>query len=136
MADRPSSYRWLEEAALTALPALQRGIVTRIPTALCPVIGFQAGDPVGYGLGVIDSELIGVFGLYVAPTARKSGLGRAMLRRIFQWAEIRGAARAYLQVEANNDPALRLHRGIGLTESYTYWYRVRGNHRSGRSYLY
>ena len=82
----------------------------------------------GYGLGVIDSELIGIFGLYVAPTARRSRLGKAMLRRIFQWAGMRRARQAYLQVEANNDPALRLYRGMGLTESYPYWYRVRGKH--------
>ena len=72
----------------------------------------------GYGLGVINSELVGVFSLYVAPTARRSGLGRAMLRRIFQWAEMHGSGRTYLQVEANNGPALRLHRGMGLIESY------------------
>ncbi len=109
-----SLAEWLDAYARLRAPTveqmtLQRGIVTRIPTALFPVIGFQAGDPVGYGLGVIDSKLIGVFGLHVTPTARKSGLGKAMLRRIFQWTEIRGAGRAYLQVEANNDPALRLH---------------------------
>lgn len=108
--------------------ALQRGIVTRMPTPLCSVLGFQGDDPVGYGLGVIDSELIGIFGLYVAPTARRSGLGKAMVRWILQWAQSRGATKAYLQVEADNDPALRLYRGMGLTESYSYWYRVQGDH--------
>ena len=106
----------------------QRGykIIDRSLVMLGP-LNAQAGDPVGYGLGVIDSELIGIFGLYVAPTARRSGLGKGMLRRIFQWAEMHGAGRAYLQVEANSDPALRLHQGMGLTEFYTYWYRVHGN---------
>jgi len=93
-----SLLEWLDAYARLRTPyaeqlALQRGIVTKIPTSLCPVLGFQAGDPVGYGLGVIDSELIGIFGLYVVPTTRRSGLGKAMLRRIFQWAETHGASR-------------------------------------------
>ena len=112
------SYQRLEEAALTPWPALKRGIVTRIPMAVCQVLGFREGDLAGHGLGVINSELVGVCSLYVAPTARRSGLGKAMLRRIFRWAEMRGSGRAYLQVEANNGPALRLHQGMGLTESY------------------
>jgi len=128
-----SLLEWLDAYTRLRAPsveqlALQRGIVTRMPTPLCSVLGFQEGAPVGYGLGVIDSELIGIFGLYVAPTARRSGLGKAMLRWVYQWAQSREATKAYLQVEADNDPALRLYRGMGLIESYSYWYRVQGNH--------
>ncbi len=127
-----SLLEWLEGYARLCSPtveqlALQRGIVTRIPTPLCLALGFQGGDPVGYVLGVLDSELVGIFGLYVAPTARGSGLGKAMLQWVLRWARLRGATKAYLQVEAKNDPAIRLYCGMGLAEAYPYWYRVQGN---------
>lgn len=128
-----SLLEWLDAYARLRVPAVEqlallRGIVTKIPTSLCPVLGFQAGDPVGYGLGVIDSELVGIFGLYVTSAIRRSGLGVTMLRRIFQWAGMRGAKQGYLQVEADNSPAIKMYRGIGWSESYPYWYRVQGNH--------
>ncbi len=136
-----SLLEWLDAYVRLRTPsaeqlALQRRIVMKIPTALCPVLGFQAGDPVGYGLGVLDSELVGIFGLYVAPAIRRSGLGETMLLTILQWARMRGAKQGYLQVEADNAPAIKLYRGIGWSESYPYWYRVRGNHRLDHSYLH
>ena len=36
----------------------------------------------------------------------------------------RGARLAFLQVMANNEPALALQRKYGFSESYRYWYRV------------
>ena len=128
-----SLLEWLDVYARLRAPAVEqlallRGIVTKIPTSLCPVLGFRGGNLMGYGLGVLDSELVGIFGLYVVPAVRRSGLGKTMLRRIFQWAGMRGAKQGYLQVEADNAPAIRLYQGIGWSESYPYWYRVQENH--------
>ncbi|MFC2105964.1 GNAT family N-acetyltransferase [Candidatus Bipolaricaulota bacterium] len=128
-----SLLEWLDAYDRLRAPAVEqlallRGIVTKIPTSLCPVLGFQRGNLVGYGLGVLDSELIGILGLYVAPAVRRSGVGETMLLTILQWARMRGAKQGYLQVEADNAPAIKLYRGIGWSESYPYWYRVQGNH--------
>jgi ribosomal protein S18 acetylase RimI-like enzyme len=40
-----------------------------------------------------------------------------------KWARLRGAREAWLQVEADNEPALGLYRSIGFSEIYRYHYR-------------
>jgi ribosomal protein S18 acetylase RimI-like enzyme len=40
-----------------------------------------------------------------------------------KWALGRGAAFAWLQVEADNEPAIALYRSIGFAEAYRYHYR-------------
>jgi ribosomal protein S18 acetylase RimI-like enzyme len=39
----------------------------------------------------------------------------------------RGAKYAYLQVQLDNKPALKLYSDIGFKEIYRYWYRVKRN---------
>jgi ribosomal protein S18 acetylase RimI-like enzyme len=40
-------------------------------------------------------------------------------------ARLRGARIAYLQVTAQNEPALALYRRFGFDTAYDYWYRAR-----------
>ena len=40
-----------------------------------------------------------------------------------KWARLRGAREAWLQVEADNAPALALYRSLGFDEVYRYHYR-------------
>ncbi|HWF54955.1 MAG TPA: hypothetical protein VG223_10025 [Solirubrobacteraceae bacterium] len=51
--------------------------------------------------------------------------GRASFARIVRaMLERSDAAHAYLQVEADNDPALALYGRLGFTESHRYRHRV------------
>ena len=48
--------------------------------------------------------------------------GNLMLSAL-KWARQRGARDAWLQVEADNAPALALYRSLGFDEVYRYHYR-------------
>jgi N-acetylglutamate synthase len=85
------------------------------------------GAPVAGGLAVVDGPLVGIFAMRTAPTARRSGHGRAVLDRLLGWGRAMGATAAYLQVEAANAPALALYRSAGFVRLYGYHYRVAGD---------
>jgi N-acetylglutamate synthase len=82
------------------------------------------GVPVAGGLAVVDRELVGLFAMRTARTARRQGHGRAVLDRLLAWGRAMGAATAYLQVEVDNTPALALYRSAGFRRCYSYHYRV------------
>ena len=82
------------------------------------------GVPVAAGLAVVDGPLVGIFAMRTAPTARQAGHGRAVLDRLLGWGRAMGASTAYLQVEADNAPALALYHGAGFRRLHFYHYRV------------
>jgi ribosomal protein S18 acetylase RimI-like enzyme len=59
------------------------------------------------------------------PEARGRGAGRELIRVLAAWAEAQGTPNLYLQVEAENAPALALYAKAGFTEALTYHYRSR-----------
>ena len=80
----------------------------------------------GVGLGVLDDEWLGIFGMGTAPWARRRGVARAVVAGLSGAASNRGAGRAYLQVETDNEPARALYEGLGFTRHHGYHYRVSG----------
>jgi ribosomal-protein-alanine N-acetyltransferase len=58
-----------------------------------------------------DEAEILTFG--VAPSCRRMGLGRALLRRAIAVVAASGAKRLYLEVEDGNEAALTLYRALG-----------------------
>lgn len=52
--------------------------------------------------------------LAVAPEARRRGLGRKLLARFQYQANLRGAERAFLEVSAENAPAIALYESAGF----------------------
>lgn len=75
-----------------------------------------AGEPVGVlllgdGPTAADRELAYVG---VVPSARGRGTGRALVTRALTLAAAEGAAAVTLAVDARNDPAARLYRGLGF----------------------
>jgi ribosomal protein S18 acetylase RimI-like enzyme len=53
--------------------------------------------------------------LYVRAAARGSGLGRALTLAAFDRARARGCRRVELDVNTENEPALRLYESLGFT---------------------
>jgi [ribosomal protein S18]-alanine N-acetyltransferase len=64
--------------------------------------------------------------LAVAPEARRLGLGRKLVVRFLYQAQLRGAERAFLEVSADNAPAVALYESSGFQRTGT----RRGYYRS------
>jgi ribosomal protein S18 acetylase RimI-like enzyme len=78
----------------------------------------------GVGFGVVEDKWLGLFNIAVHPTMRGRGVALAVNTALAKWAHKRGARSAYLQVESENLPALKLYAKLGFQHAYTYWYRM------------
>jgi N-acetylglutamate synthase len=76
------------------------------------------GELAGVGFGVRERGWLGVFGMGTAPAHRRRGVARAVLGALAAGHD------TYLQVEVDNPAAQALYRGLGLTPSHRYHYRV------------
>lgn len=108
------------------LAGLRAGLV-RLIKAIEPEAGLftiEAGsEPVASGICVHDGDLAGLFEIATLERARRQGHGRRLVLSALQWARLRGAREAWLQVEADNEAALALYAGLGFEEVYRYHYR-------------
>jgi GNAT superfamily N-acetyltransferase len=106
-------------------PALRPGL-SEIIGSIRPETGLfvleQKGEPVATAICVHDSDLAGLFEVATAETERGKGYGRRIILSALKWALSRGARRAWLQVEADNDAALGLYASLGFSEAYRYRY--------------
>jgi len=84
----------------------------------------DAGTTLACGSAAVDGALAGVFGMVTAEVQRGRGLARALVAALLADARAAGATTAYLQVEADNDPARSVYRKFGFADCYAYWYRV------------
>jgi GNAT superfamily N-acetyltransferase len=83
-------------------------------------------DVVAVGRAVVDTGWAGVFGMATLPEVRGKGAARSVLGALADWARVRQAGRVYLQVERDNEPALRLYEQVGFGEVCGYHYRAAG----------
>jgi GNAT superfamily N-acetyltransferase len=86
----------------------------------------RAGDRVVCTAQVaVDGSLVGVFDVITAPDARGNGYATLACAWLLSWAWQHGANVAYLQVQADNAPAIAIYRKFGFATAYTYHYRGR-----------
>ncbi|MEU8087086.1 GNAT family N-acetyltransferase [Micromonospora sp. NPDC049101] len=78
----------------------------------------ESGRPVGTGLGMSTSGVVGVFNIAVVPSARGRGLGRTITEAVLRDGIAAGADAAYLQSSAMGR-ALYESMGFGLVETWT-----------------
>ncbi len=121
------SEDWFADCArLNAFPADRAGSMEAIFAQIPVTAGFarlrRDGETVALGLGVLDQGWIGLFDIVTAESARRQGIGSALIRQMLGWGRQRGARGAYLQVVSNNAPALALYAKLGFAETYRYWY--------------
>ncbi|MGW0045207.1 N-acetylglutamate synthase, CG3035 family [Rhodococcus sp. NPDC003348] len=65
---------------------------------------------------------VGLAAVEVAPAHRRRGLGMLICAEMIRWGRGRGATHAYVQVEADNAPAIELYRTLGLIDHHRYRY--------------
>jgi ribosomal protein S18 acetylase RimI-like enzyme len=77
--------------------------------------------------GVMDRGPIGAIqNVGVVPSCRGLGLGRALVRQALEGFYRAGLRRAYLEVTAENDGAIRLYRSAGFRRAKTLYKAVDG----------
>ncbi len=103
-------------------PSLAEIISAIKPPAGMFVIEDPQDGPIATTLCVQDNDLAGIMSLAVRPDRRGQGLGIEVLTSALRWARIGGARTAWLQVVANNAPALALYAKMGFEEAYRYYY--------------
>jgi N-acetylglutamate synthase len=82
-------------------------------------------EPVAMGVGVRDERHVGLFDIITRTDRRGQGFGKRLVGSLLAQAKADGAEIGYLQVAAQNAPALRLYEGFGFRLAYRYWYRSR-----------
>lgn len=125
--DQPAP-EWIEDyLALTMDKTKDRATITRTLNEIEKPVRFirakQKDVCIGVAVSVVQSNLVGLFGLAVCKSARRQGLGRALSNAALVWGASQGATTAWLQVEADNTPARKLYDSLGFTERYRYAYR-------------
>lgn len=81
--------------------------------------------PAAIGASAIGGGFAGIFGMRTAPDHRRKGLARLVLRALLAEASTLSADRAWLQVEADNAPAIQLYVNEGFAPAYRYRYWAR-----------
>lgn len=82
-------------------------------------------QPLACAQATVDGALVGLYDVFTAPAARGQGLSRWLCGWLLARAHAAGAAIGYLQVDADNAPALRVYRGLGFADGYGYHYLER-----------
>lgn len=83
---------------------------------------FVDDQPVTCGLAVLEGGLLGYFSIYTHPAARRTGYAGVVMDALTRWGMARGACFGYLQVEGDNEPALKLYEKLGFETCYRYVY--------------
>jgi ribosomal protein S18 acetylase RimI-like enzyme len=84
-----------------------------------------AGRVVCTAQAAVEADLAGIFDVVTAVDARRRGYATLACASLLSWAWQHGAQAAYLQVSADNVPAIASYRKFGFATVYTYHYRGR-----------
>ena len=96
------------------------------PRAAAALVRDAHGAVEGAGFVVVERGFAGVFGMGTRPELRRRKVATCLLHALAAHAASRGANQIYLQVEADNVPALALYAHAGFDAAYGYHYRSLG----------
>ena len=106
-----------EQAAFGAAAWSEASLRGALESAACVVLLATDGAPLGHAIGQIAGDIGEVLELGVMPSARRRGVGRALLGALEEALIGRGAAEIWLELRADNPGALALYQadGFGIT---------------------
>ena len=98
----------------------------RLRAAPVPYAGLllkRDGELLACGQIAVEDDLVGLYDVYTAVGARRSGHAQRLCGELLRMGFDAGGRTAYLQVEADNEPARELYRRLGFVDGYGYHYR-------------
>jgi len=119
LADAPDAFAHTH-AEIAAKPEAYWDEMTRSVTEPGRHVMFVAEDaaaPVGLVFGLVDREhadAAHLGGMWLDPSARSHGVGRALGDAVLAWARERRFRRIVLWVTEGNAPAIALYEGLGF----------------------
>lgn len=110
-------------------PGQQQAHTQRLLQSPVPYQGWvlrdgAGGDVLACGQFAREAALVGLYDVFTAPAARNRGLARRLCADLLRRAQAEGARTAYLQVDADNAPAVAAYRRLGFADGYRYHYRA------------
>lgn len=101
----------------------RRSIARRVPAPAAFALRERNGRTLAVGASAVVGALGGVFLMRTAPEARRQGHALHILRALLHWAAHQGAKEAFLQVDADNAPAIALYQreGFAALTTYRFW---------------
>lgn len=102
------------EAQIHASPWTVGNFRDAIAAGYWASVGEREGRILVYGVLMLAPGEAQILNLSVVPDARRSGLGRSLLRRFVAVAVERGAEQIFLEVRVGNAPAIGLYGSAGF----------------------
>jgi GNAT superfamily N-acetyltransferase len=72
-----------------------------------------------------EADLVGLYDVFTRESERGQGLARILCEHLLSLAANEGGKVAYLQTEADNQPARAIYHRLGFVDEYSYHYRQR-----------
>lgn len=104
--------------------SIYKKMLNNLKLETCYTLVQVENEVIACGLGVIESNYLGLFDITVSENYRNKGYGTQLIESMLSIGKEHGAKYAYLQVMTNNQPALKLYNKFGFKEEYQYHYRV------------
>ncbi len=110
----------LEQKAETVETILKK---IQVKTIVASIV--MDDEIIGFGFGAIESNVVGIFDVFINEQYRGNGYGRALMSKLLHTAQQRKCIYSYLQVMNDNVIAGKLYQSLGYKQYYNYWYRVK-----------
>lgn len=98
-------------------------IIQKIAGKLSLLVVREGNENISTCMTVQNGPFLGIFSVVVRPEFRKRGIANMFMDTIMSDASSRDVDKCFLQVEKNNQTAVRLYEKLGFQQvySYTYW---------------